>query len=265
MSESEPHIVPDHDDWDRHWSELNAVTERNPAQHYRHQILRRLVRRELDAHPDFRTVLDFGSGLGDLIQLLAPIAGDRRLVGLELSRVGIEIAVAKTPQGSFHQVDLIANTPEYPELYGQGDLCLCSEVIEHLDEPETFLRHARRYMAPNGLLVVTVPSGPMNAFEKSIGHRQHFTPATISRIVTDAGLRVLKVGRAGFPFFNLYKLAAMIRGDRLRADAEANVDGHGPSKLMRITFLAFDFLFKFNLENTPFGWQLVLLAQNPTD
>jgi 2-polyprenyl-3-methyl-5-hydroxy-6-metoxy-1,4-benzoquinol methylase len=265
MSHLERRGIPDHDDWDRHWSDLSAVTERNPAQHYRHELLRRLVRRELAAHPHFRTVLDFGSGQGDLIHLLAPEAGGRRLVGLELSRVGVEIAAAKTPQASFHQVDLVANTPEYPELRGQGDLCLCSEVIEHLDEPGTFLRHARRYMAPNGLLVITVPSGPMNAFEKSIGHRQHFTPATISRVVASAGLRVLKVKRSGFPFFNLYKLAAVMRGDSLRTDAEANVSGSGPSGLMRITFLIFDVLFKFNLENTPFGWQLVLLAQNPGD
>ena len=254
--------MPDCDDWDRHWADLNQIAELNPAQHYRHRLLQRLVRRGLNARPQVRTVMDFGSGQGDLIQLLAPVVGNRRLVGFELSRVGVQIAAAKTPHASFHQVDLVANMPELPELYRQGDLCICSEVIEHLDEPEAFLSHAQRYIAPGGTLVVTVPSGPMNAFERSIGHRQHFTPDTISRLLSSAGMRVLKVDRAGFPFFNLYKIVGFLRGDRLRADAESKSSGEGPPVAMKIALMAFDVLFKFNLKNTPFGWQLIVDSQN---
>jgi 2-polyprenyl-3-methyl-5-hydroxy-6-metoxy-1,4-benzoquinol methylase len=264
MTNLEQRAVPDPDDWDRHWADLNDVTELNPAQHYRHQLLQRLVRRELSANPNLRTVIDFGCGQGDLIQLLAPIVGDRRLIGLELSRVGVEIASAKAPQASFHQVDLVANTPELRDLHGRGDLCICSEVIEHLDDPQMFLRHVRPYLAPGGLLVVTVPSGPMNAFEKSIGHRQHFTPETISRLVADCGLRVIRVERAGFPFFNLYKIAGYLRGDRIRVDAETKSTGEGPAGVMKLALRTFDILFKFNLRSTPFGWQLVVVSENPS-
>jgi 2-polyprenyl-3-methyl-5-hydroxy-6-metoxy-1,4-benzoquinol methylase len=263
MTDLEERGTPDHDDWDRHWADLNDVAELNPAQHYRHQLLQRLVRRELNARPQARTVMDFGCGQGDLIQLLAPVVGDRRLVGFELSRVGVQIAATKTPHASFHRVDLVANMPEHPELFSQGDLCICSEVIEHLDEPQAFLHHARRYIAPGGTLVVTVPSGPMNAFEKSIGHRQHFTSESIASLVASAGMRVLKVERAGFPFFNLYKIVGFLRGDRLRADAETKSSGEGPALGMKIALMAFDVLFKFNLENTSFGWQLIIVSQNP--
>jgi 2-polyprenyl-3-methyl-5-hydroxy-6-metoxy-1,4-benzoquinol methylase len=264
MTEVDERGVPTYDDWDRHWSCLNEAAELNPAQHYRHRLLQLIVRRELMAHPQARTVMDFGSGQGDLIRLIAPIVGDRRLVGLELSRVGVGIASAKTPRATFHQVDLVANAPEYRELHGQGGLCICSEVIEHLDDPRAFLRNARRYMAPGGVLIVTVPSGPMNAFEKSIGHRRHFTAGTISQLMADAGLRVLRVDRAGFPFFNLYKIAGYLMGDRIRADAEKNSVRGGSPAIMKLVLKAFDVLFKLNLKNTPFGWQLVAAAQNPS-
>lgn len=255
---------PLHDDWDHHWSNLNAVTELNPAQHYRHQLLRRLIHRELREHPQMRTIVDFGSGQGDLIQLIAPIVGDRPMIGLELSRVGVEIASGKVPQATFYQVDLVANVPRHPELHDKGDLCICSEVLEHLDDPNTFMRHVREYMAPGGKLIVTVPSGPMNNFEKSIGHRQHFTPETISRVVASAGLQVLRVERAGFPFFNLYKIAGYLRGDKIRTDAETNSSRDGPTGAMKLALKTFDMLFKFNLPKSPFGWQLVVVAQNPS-
>jgi len=102
----------------------------------------------------------------------------------------------------------------------------------------------------------------MNAFEKSIGHRQHFRPDTIAQVVTSAGLRVLKVQRAGFPFFNLYKIVGYLMGNKIREGAEKSSGGGGPSGIMRLALKVFDLLFRFNLENTPFGWQLVLLAQN---
>jgi len=263
MTHPEGQTVADHDDWDRHWSSLNEVTGLNPAQHYRHQLLRRLVLRELRAHDSVQTVIDFGSGQGDLIRLIAPVIGNRRVVGLELSRVGVEIASAKTPGAIFRQVDLITDVPEYPDLYGEGGLCICAEVLEHIDDADLFLRNARRYMAPGGLLIITVPSGPMNAFEKSIGHRRHFRPDTISQAVVHAGLRVLKFERAGFPFFNLYKLVGYLMGAKIRADAETTSRGTGPSNIMKMALKAFDFLFRLNLEDTPFGWQLVVVAQNP--
>ncbi len=262
MSKTELREKLHQDDWDRHWSGLNDVTELNPAQRYRHQLLLQLVRRQLAAQASVRTVIDFGSGQGDLAQLIAPVVGDRLLVGLELSRVGVEIASAKTPQAIFHQIDLVTNSPQHPELRGLGDLCVCSEVLEHLDDPGAFLRNARQYMAPDGILIVTVPSGPMNAFEKSIGHRQHFQPDTIARLVTSAGLRVLKVQRAGFPFFNLYKIAGYLMGNRIREGVDKSEGGDGPSSIMMLALNVFDLLFRFNLQNTPFGWQLVLIAKN---
>ena len=62
-----------------------------------------------------------------------------------------------------------------------------------------------------------MPGGPRSAFDKHIGHYQHFTADTLHAVLTEGGLDVDRVLRTGFPFFNLYKLAVMARGEKLVA------------------------------------------------
>ncbi|MBI2426330.1 MAG: class I SAM-dependent methyltransferase [Candidatus Kerfeldbacteria bacterium] len=42
---------------------------------------------------------------------------------------------------------------------GSFDVIIMSEVLEHMQDPASALRHAREILAPNGLLLVTVPNG----------------------------------------------------------------------------------------------------------
>lgn len=263
MNENQGGDLDGRDEWDRHWADLNAVTELNPAQRYRHELLVSLILDLLKSRPEVRTIIDFGSGQGDFLRMLVPKAEGREIFGLELSRVGVEISQAKIKKAKFFQHNMLLDSPEILQLRGRGQLCVCSEVVEHLDEPQIFLQNLRRYVAPGGLLFVTVPCGPMNAYERSIGHRQHFTSETISSLLRRSGFEVIEILRAGFPFFNLYKIAGTLRGESVRADAE-KMGGGGSSGALKLALLIFNVLFKFNISNTPFGWQLVALAKNPT-
>ena len=249
------------DDWDTHWSDLNEEAEINPAQIYRHKLLVTLIIDLMRDRPEINTIIDFGSGQGDFLATLVPRIQNCQVFGFELSRVGVEISRIKTPAASFFQHNMLLDAPEISQLRNKGDLCVCSEVLEHLDEPHIFLRNARHYVADQGFLIATVPSGPMNAFERSIGHRQHFTRESISSLIQSAGFDVIEVWQAGFPFFNLYKIAGVVRGDKVRADAEG-VGGGGSTQPLRLALGLFSFLFRFNLVNTRYGWQLVVIARN---
>jgi len=248
----------DRDAWDAHWSEINDATELNPAQIYRHRLLTQLVQRFRKSSD---TIIDFGSGQGDLIRMLAPTIKNCRVLGFELSVTGIAIARTKTPNAEFYAIDLQTDDPPYADIQGMGTLGVCSEVIEHLDHPHKFLVNVKKFMAPGSKLIITVPSGPMNAFERSIGHRQHFTQESITHLVQMAGLTVFATYRAGFPFFNLYKLIAKMRGEKAREDAGASANGR-PSALLKIVFAVFRLLFKFNFRDSPLGWQLIVIAEN---
>ena len=60
---------------------------------------------------------------------------------------------------------------------------------------------------------------------------------------------------AGFPFFNLYRLAVVARGRRL-IETRRSMTRTASSASVRITTRAFDHLLRRNLNGTPWGWQI---------
>jgi SAM-dependent methyltransferase len=145
---------------------------------------------------------------------------------------------------------------------GWATHAVCSEVLEHVDDPVVFLRHAQEYLAPGAQLIVTVPGGPISAFDREIGHRQHFNRSQIRSLLEQAGYSVERTYLAGFPFFNLYRLLVIMRGARLARDIESTAAGQ-PSGLLRFAMKVFRVLFHANLLDSPFGWQVVATARKP--
>jgi hypothetical protein len=67
------------------------------------------------------------------------------------------------------------------------------------------------------------------------------------------------VQASGFPFFNLYKLTVLIRGQRLSEDI--NNFNSGSAKIATAVMRIFGFLFRLNLRRGRLGWQLVAFAR----
>ncbi len=116
-------------------------------------------------------------------------------------------------------------------------------------------------MADGCQLVVTVPGGPMSAFDRHIGHRQHFTRGSITEVMRKAGFEVERVYLAGFPFFNLYRLTVILRGEKLVSDVDAGNAAGGAGVLARVVMRLFGLAFRVNLLNSPWGWQVVAVAR----
>lgn len=246
------------DNWSSHWTSHAASAELNPAQHYRHYLIVKTIR-ALVSKP--QRLLDIGSGQGDFLALASAFALAPDLVGFELSAVGVEISRRKKiPDACFFQVNLFTQSEEILPYVGSADIAVCSEVIEHVDDPIAFCREIKRYLKPDGILVLTVPGGPMSAFDKHIGHRVHFTRKSILQVVKEAGYCTDKVLLAGFPFFNLYRMIVVLRGKRLVDDVAIDSEP-AAGWLARIVMKIFDILFAFNMRNTPFGWQIVIIAR----
>ena len=128
------------------------------------------------------------------------------------------------PDAVFVQRDLTRAEPPPPEHGGWATHAVCSEVLEHVDDPGGLLEVSRRYLAPGCRLVVTVPGGPMTAYDRHIGHRRHFQPRELADLLRGAGFDVLRATGAGFPVFNLYRLLMRALGnaaDRCRWLEEA--------------------------------------------
>ncbi len=248
------------DDWDRHWHSYAESAGTNPAEAYR----RRLVLRLLGLGDAPARVLDIGSGQGDLVADVKLRHPNADVIGLELSREGIEVARAKVPAASFVQCDLLDAGAPAPELRGWATDAVCSEVLEHVERPDVLLANALRYLAPGCRLLVTVPGGPRSAFDLHIGHRRHYRREDLRDLLTGVGLQVDSVTGAGFPFFNLYRLAVILRGKKLVDDVKAG-DGLPASPTALAAMAVFGTLFRANLHSSPWGWQMVALARVPSE
>jgi SAM-dependent methyltransferase len=246
------------DDWDAHWEHYAESAAENPAQRMRHDLIGQLLSE--DRGKGAMRLFDLGSGQGDLVQKLALLLPEAELVGAELSESGVAISRRKVPRATFVVADIFEQPPALKEFAGWATHAFCSEVLEHVDDPVAFLKVAREYMAPGARLIVTVPAGPMSAFDRHIGHRRHFDRAQIHSMLEKAGYSAERIYLAGFPFFNLYRLLVIARGKRLARDVEAESKGIMTTlagKLMKL----FGILFRANMQDSRFGWQLIAVAR----
>jgi 2-polyprenyl-3-methyl-5-hydroxy-6-metoxy-1,4-benzoquinol methylase len=250
----------DRDDWSQHWESYAASASQNPAQVMRHTLVLSHISR-LPRTIDL--LLDVGSGQGDFLRRAASCHIARQLVGFELSTMGVAISRAKVPEATFIQADLLNPPQALREYVGRADVAVCSEVIEHVDSPVSFLVSVRNYLKPGGRLIVTVPGGPMSAFDRHIGHRTHFDAESIATVLKRAGFSVQQVRLAGFPFFNVYRLAVILRGRKLIEDVKTGTSPRPANAFARGAMSVFRFLFRWNFENSPFGWQVVAVARKP--
>ena len=243
--------MSNHDNWDTHWDEYANSASNNPGQQMRHAIVTRFLSR--DREP--LRLLDIGSGQGDLIAKLRKVFPRVELLGAELSASGVNISRRKVPTATFIEANLFSPPPEFEQFRDWATDAVCSEVLEHVDDPSAFLRAVRPYICNHARLIVTVPGGPMSAFDRHIGHRQHFDKHSITRVLSEAGFTVERVCRSGFPFFNVYRSVVIARGDKLQRDVQGEV-----SVAASLAMFVFRMLFNFNLIDMRFGWQIVAVA-----
>lgn len=247
--------MTERDDWDRHWHEYAGSAASNPAQEFRRRLILRLL--ALGGPPE--RVLDIGSGTGDMAAVLREAYPAAELLGVDLSLSGIEHSRRKVPDAVFVQRDLAVDDSPSPEHAAWATHAVCSEVLEHVDDPERLLSSSRAYLAPGCRLVVTVPGGPMTAYDRHIGHRRHYRPEDLARLLRESGFEVLRATGAGFPVFNLYRLLMRALGRRL-VDVAGSTE---PSALARAAMGAFAVLLRHNVRLSGRGWQIVATARLP--
>ena len=261
-AESSPVVGPsDLNDWNYLWDAFGEASLENPANSYRQALILRLLGRP----PAGSTVLDIGSGQGQFALWLQALYPDLAVWGVDNSAEGVARSRAHAVQAGSAAKFRQANLMEPTTLAGgqpPATYAVCSEVLEHVDDPVRLIRNARPLLAPGCRLVVTVPGGPRSTFDRNWGHYQHFTARKLNQVLTDAGYEVRRVLRAGFPFFNLYKLAVIAGGKTLIANAERREPGRViPAQSM--VYALFRFGLRHSLDNTPFGWQMAAVATAP--
>jgi 2-polyprenyl-3-methyl-5-hydroxy-6-metoxy-1,4-benzoquinol methylase len=101
------------------------------------------------------TALDAGCGEGYLDRVLLDRIPGLDLTGVDASEDALAAARARCPEATFRRcrVEDLADEP------GRYDLVICSEVLEHLEDPVAALRELARLTGGHALL--TVPWEPL--------------------------------------------------------------------------------------------------------
>jgi ubiquinone/menaquinone biosynthesis C-methylase UbiE len=108
-------------------------------------------------------VLDVGCGSGNLLAILK----GRRTVGFDLSEQLLAKARQRLQKRS--DVELVKGFAEsLPFPAGSFDRIICSEVLEHVREPEKVIAEIRRVAKPGARIVITLPNETLINFVKKI-------------------------------------------------------------------------------------------------
>ncbi len=241
--------------WEDHWDQYAEATRLNPAQPFRRKLVYRLLGLTTEQSKS-ATILDVGCGTGDMLMALERRYPNARFAGIDRSQTGLDVTAKKNPNAQVSIVDLASSATPHGELVSWASHAVCSEVLEHVEDPISVLKQLSHFIKPGGSVSITVPGGPKSAFDRSIGHITHYTPALITQQLESAGYTVELAAGAGFPTFNLYRFVILLRGERLNDD----IDG-SPSLLARFAMATFRVLLKFNFFNTPWGWQIIARAR----
>lgn len=161
-------------------------------------------------------VVDLGCGNGALAEEMHRRFPSARIAGVDLSAFQVAENAKRLPWGEWLTADLGASTP--PSLGVTFDAVVTSEVIEHVDDPEAFLRNARALAKPDALLVLTTQSGEVHETEKRVGHLRHFEVPAMRSMLTRNGWRPERVWNAGYPFHDLSKWYANLNVDKSMAN-----------------------------------------------
>lgn len=243
------------DEWDRIWMQFHRGLARNPGRLYRYHLIDELV--VANNRHNRNSIIDVGCGTGELLSHLAVKFGAQNLLGLDISKTGLKIAQESFPNISFGLLEMNDLGLHSRAIQSPASIVVCSEVLEHLENPEVTLKFISDILECNGILIVTVPAGPMSFLEKYIGHHRHYTKESLAGLLMDSGFGKIEIQRAGYPGINIIRLVSLIRGRRILKDV---AESEKSSVLLNFGLGIAAIILKYSLRDSRFGWQLIAVA-----
>lgn len=197
--------------WSDEWRNVQAI---GPLTHTRYRLLNGLLPPAL---PQRCAIVDIGCGNGTYLAFLHRMLPHSRVVGIEPSPAA---KTAAPPEVADRIItgDLLDVAPTLEP--ASFDLAICSEVLEHVADPEGSLRCIRTLLKPGGTLLVTVPGGMRywSSQDEVAGHLRRFEYDDFRRLLERTGFDVRRYFGWGGPFALLY---------------DRTVSTMGPDRVMR--------------------------------
>lgn len=149
----------------------------------------RLVRREIG-----QRVLEIGCGVGNFTEMLldrpAVVAIDKEPACIE------RLKHRYTGQRNLQAFVCDVESDKFLKFARfSPDLCVCLNVLEHIDGDAALLRRVKTILAPSGLLALIVPAFPAlyGPIDRNLGHRRRYTMRSLRDLATATGFHVKRM------------------------------------------------------------------------
>lgn len=204
------------------------------------------------------STVDLGCGNGQLLMEIHKRYPGMELCGIDLSSAQIDANRLQGDTAHWYAMDLNHPVSLPPALVGRFETVIASEIVEHLDDPATFLRNALALGSPGrARLLLSTQSGRIRETEKMVGHQRHFSQEEMRRTLQIAGWEPIRIWNSGFPFHDMSKWLANLNPDA----SMRRFLGHPYGPIENFMCLALRLAFRFNSQRR--GAQLFAVARRP--
>jgi SAM-dependent methyltransferase len=196
------------------------VTDDTAASHYRDLVdpdsqtspaeVRGGLRRFLSEWPVEQPLLDVGTGVGGNLLLLREHG---RCVGAEISLSAARTAIRNAPV-------VVADGAALPLASGSIGTAVCTEVLEHVDDPRAVFAEMARVLRPGGLAYITTPNyANLAGLHKLLADRRSgrhdWNPWGAHHGGYEAFMTGRRLWRAAAPYFDLQRVRGLDFGQAL--------------------------------------------------
>lgn len=149
--------------------------------------------------PDYpSSILDVGCASGWFLSRIKKKFPKAKCVGIDLYRDAIQFGKKKYPKITFK----VADAHKIPYKSKTFDLVICTEVLEHIKDPEAALKEIKRILKKNGSAIIELDSGSVlfsivwYLWRMSRGnvwshaHLHSFTVKKLERMLTKTGFEI---------------------------------------------------------------------------
>ena len=158
-------------------------------------------------------VLDVGCGNGGNVHFCAMRGADIIIADIDAEKIeATRQRLSATPARSVQC--LITNSSPIPLEADTASRVVCTEVIEHVDDPRAFIAELVRVGKPGGLYLLSVPHPSSEELQRDIASPSYFEKPNHIRViseeqfkawVSEAGLEIVSHSKYGF-YWSLWML-----------------------------------------------------------
>ena len=174
----------------------------------RNQIIKTIVNGVVKDFPPGYRVLEIGCGTGNVLRHLESTCTNGQVIGLDLFIEGLRYA-KKRVSCALIQADL-----HQPPFQAHFDLIGMFDVLEHMSDDKQVLEDVHRLLAPNGILLLTVPAhmSLWSYFDVASHHCRRYAVNELNQKLVETGFKVDFVSPYMASIFPLVWLGRRVAG-----------------------------------------------------